>query len=477
MCSSDLLVRDPASPPDVGTLAVVGMEKSEADEREVFRLIDQLSDPDPDKREKAYEQLTRYRGALWGPAQKAMPLVPPEAQSRLKELLKGQVTPLMGNAEPADGKLQLVARFSNGGSLYYSEKGVWVPRAEGPIVVPKAWLSALPGEPVRLLGNDLVYDLDPRRSLLFPTGDGRWIVSDGVQGPRMYLGSGVFQPLLRKDEASFNQFIGLDRFGRFYFRKLSPSTSRPAATPTLIIDPNLPDAKPRLPSWVSEHPSVGWDQGHYPAVQLENNYLTLRIGKWELIDQEKNKFLSKPEDVPPIPAPPKRTAPTTIATTRALTNPTSAPATASTHDEKPLHLDAMGNYYFNGRDALRVLKPDGTEIVWALPPIATGELNPPHLVVAADRIFLFNQPGRMLRLRPAPRGAEPFVLEAAFSRGIPNTESLTRMWVDPHGRICMTWDDKHLAVLFPDGYISGEMRNMLPTEVLDEMMRNDEADE
>lgn len=471
-----LLVRDPASAPDVGTLAVVGMEKSDADEREVFRLIDQLSDPDPDRREKAYEQLTRYRGSLWGPAQKAMPAVPPEAQARLKELLKGQVTPLMGNAEPADGKLQLVARFSNGGSLYYSEKGVWVPRAEGPIIVPKAWLSALPGEPVRLLGNDLVYDLDPRRSLLFPTGDGRWIVADDAQGPRMYLGGGVFQPLLRKDEASFNQFIGLDRFGRFYFRKLSQATSRPAATPTLIIDPNLPDARPRLPAWVSEHPSVGWDREDYPAVQLEANYLTLRVGKWELVNLEKNKFFSRPEDVPPIPAPPTR-RPTTVATTRASTRPATAPAIATADDGKPIHLDSNGNYYFNGRDALRVLKPDGSEIVWPLPPTATGELSPAHLVVLADRIFLFNQPGRLLRLKRTHKGPEPFVVEATFSRGIPNTEDLTRMWVDPHGRICMTWNGRMLAILFPEGYISGEMRNMLPTEVLDEMMRNDEADQ
>jgi hypothetical protein len=104
-------------------------------------------------------------------------------------------------------------------------------------------------------------------------------------------------------------------------------------------------------------------------------------------------------------------------------------------------------------------------------------LNPPHLVVAADRVFLFNQPGRMLRLKPTPRGPEPFVLDATFSRGIPNTEDLTRMWLDPHGRICMTWNGRSLAVLFPEGYISGEMRNMLPTEVLDEMMRSDEADQ
>jgi hypothetical protein len=408
-----------------------------------------------------------------------MEAVPPETQARLKELLKGQITPLMGNAEAIDGKLQLVARFANGGSLYYTERGVRVPRGEGePVVVPKAWLSVLPGEPVRLLGNDMVYDLDPKRSLLFPTGDGRWIVSDDVQGPRMYLGGGVFQPLLRKDETSFNQFIGLDRFGRFYFRKTSAATSRPAATPTLIIDPNLPDSRPRLPTWVSEHPAVGWDQEHYAAVQLENNYLTLRIGKWELVNLEKNKFFSKAEEIPPIPAPPKRVR---LATTQAASRPTSAPASQpiveAEDDEKPIYRDAKGNFYFDGRDALRVRKADGSEIVWVLPPIATGTLERPHLVEAADRLFLYNQAGRMLRIKATPGGAEPYVIEATFSRRIPNVEDVTRMWVDPHGRICMVWGGTNLAVLFPQGYIPNEMRNMLPTSDLDEMMLTEEAEE
>ena len=48
-----------------------------------------------------------------------------------------------------------------------------------------------------------------------------------------------------------------------------------------------------------------------------------------------------------------------------------------------------------------------------------------------NRLFLYNEPGRLLRIRPTPTGPEPFNLEATFTWRIPNVDKPDRLWVDP----------------------------------------------
>ena len=75
-------------------------------------------------------------------------------------------------------------------------------------------------------------------------------------------------------------------------------------------------------------------------------------------------------------------------------------------------------------------------------------------------LFLFNQPGRLLRIRPTPDLNEPFKLEATFTRDIPNADHPARVWLDPAGRIDFVTDGNVLTIAFQAGIIPKEIRQM-----------------
>ena len=56
---------------------------------------------------------------------------------------------------------------------------------------------------------------------------------------RRFVGNGLVN-LLHKDEAGYSKLVGVDRRGRWLFRKPGDNSE------TLILDPTLPDATPRL---------------------------------------------------------------------------------------------------------------------------------------------------------------------------------------------------------------------------------------
>ena len=89
------------------------------------------------------------------------------------------------------------------------------------------------------------------------------------------------------------------------------------------------------------------------------------------------------------------------------------------------------------------------------------------LGTADGKLFLFNQPGRVLRIKPTPDGPEPFKLEATFTRKIPNVETPTRIWMDPAGRIIVAWESQ-LAIMFPGGYIPPILAEKMLTDTDDD---------
>ena len=120
-----------------------------------------------------------------------------------------------------------------------------------------------------------------------------------------------------------------------------------------------------------------------------------------------------------------------------------------------------GTKYFGGLTDLRVTHPNGSSSTWSLPDVANGQ-GPATLLRTKDgRLYLFNQPGRLLRIAETGNDAEPFKLEATFTRNIPNTSKPTRIWLDPAGRIDFAWDNR-LAITFPEGYI--------PHDILDKIV-------
>jgi hypothetical protein len=451
-----------ADGPDTVKLAMVSLNSKPEDEDKIIRLIVNLSDPDPKKRTQANDELLKFGPALWPIAERMLDASPPETRARLKDLLRNKISPLLGGMNIIGSKLKLVTRYPFGGALFYCERGVSIPRGEeSPDVVVPAWLSIVPGDRVRLVPREIVRDLSPDKQILVPIDNGRWLVYDDVEGFR-YLLEGVGpMPLLRPDEKKYDHYLGIDAQGRFLFR----SSSSP--TPTLVLDPTLPNSNSRLPVWRISYPEVGWDNENYPAMLDGAQRLRFKAAGWEAIEPEKGgKFFNKPEDLPAWP-------PLTLPTTQpGATRPSTQPDWPAA-GEKPLLVDAERNYYFDGKESLRVIRKNGSRVVWPLPPTATGEHRPWLVQTSDHRLFLYNEPGRMLKIRPTPKSEEPFKLEATFTRRIPNTDQVLRMWVDPLGRICMAYDGKWIAIMFPKGYVPPETRDIIPGPELDEMLREE----
>jgi hypothetical protein len=562
-------------------LGFFDLDHAQIEVDKIKKLAYKLGDDDEKVRDDAFKELTRYGPSIWPILKSMYDDAVPEAQSRMKQLLRNQAAPLLGGMSLSGDDIRLVCRNDDGSAVFYTEKGVESPGPEGePAVTAPAWLAVRPGHSVELLPASLTVDLKPDKVRITPVVD-EWIVDSDVRGPRRFIGNG-FVNLLKKDEAEFTQLVGEDHRGRWLFRKpvspgratavgnpvtapttdstgstgsaslpqagagqapaSEPSTTQPATTQaaaqtrpaqvaddtveTLIIDPTMPNLVPRLPVWnYTTADEVGWDRDDWPAVKQLNNVSRLTDNGWEVATAD-NPLLTRPEQAPAVPGPPAThpseilplfqtpqtpapatlpgatTAPTPGAATApvpttlpgAATAPateavgttevvattegsaselrpslTSAPTSEAASTEpsaSPLWVDRDGTKYFNGIDELRVVSPSGTTTTWTLPDSAKGQ-EPVHLVRTADcRLYLFNQPGRVLRLKPTPGGAAPFTIEATFTHNIPNVDRPTRVWLDPGGRIIMAYD-KNLAILFPAGYLPPRIR-LLISDVDDE---------
>jgi hypothetical protein len=285
--------------------------------------------------------------------------------------------------------------------------------------------------------------------------------------------------MLRKSDRRFSDFVGVARGGRFIFkeppRPATQASSRPTTAPagssarTLVIDPNFPDPTPRLPFWSLEYPTgtVGWDKNDWPAAK-QGNAWALGDGEWRAIDEAKEPFFTEASQVPPLPPFPTthpvfKHVPATEPSTAPATQPADPLSPSIILSRKPILVDSEGTWYFDGRETLTTVKPDGTFTIWPLPDAAVGE-GEPHLIRTSDRtLFLFNEAGRVLRIAPTPGAAEPFRLDATFTRGIPNAEHPTRIWLDPFGRIDIAYDGTRLAILFPQGFIPASAATLMPS--------------
>lgn len=433
-----------ASDEETMRLNVVSLDAAKIDEKAIALLVIQLGEADPAVREKAYAELTRYGPGVFPVAEKMMVNALPEAQDRLKELLRARISPLLGGMRIVDGKLKVVARLPDGGAVFYAERGVAIPRGdEEALVIVPAWLSIRPGTAVQRLDAEMMHDLDPAKIKLTAVG-AEWVMTNEVSGPQRFIG-GAWAPLLRKNERAYSEFAGIDAVGRYIFRKSGEAGA-------LVLDPTLPDPTPRLPVWqiVVNKGTAGWSKDDWPAQKEGEHTWALGVSAWKAMDEEKKEpFFSTPEQVPAIEEykPAASTRATTTATTREI--------------EKPLLHDAEGSWYFDGKTKLKVIRRDGSQVVWPLPAVANGE-GEVRLVQAKDGVlYLFNQPGRVLRIKATPGGPEAFKLEATFTRKIPNVSNPTRIWLDPFNRIVIAYEGNRLAILFPEGFIPQGTQGMM----------------
>jgi hypothetical protein len=353
---------------------------------------------------------------------------------RIRQLLRNIITPALGELIPVDNRLDIVKRCADGTVIFFAPSGVQIPteHADDPDLINPAWLALRSdGRMERPLPAALIRDQKPDACTLFSIHD-EWIVNDEA-GPRRLVGS-RFEPLLLPEEKRFGKLIGIGSHHRWVFQSSNGDT--------LIIDPLIADPTPKLPTWTIAVPKgiAGWDAQNYPAVARSDD-----TGNWEL-QAEGWKPLAPPEKVI------AELPPSTQSNTRATTTSTLG---------NPLLITADGTRYFDGKASLVVIPKTGAKMNWPLPPSGVGSGDPTLIQTSDGLLFLFNQPGRLLRIRPTPTDAEPFKLETTFTKDIPNSDHPARIWLDPAGRIDFVSDGNILTISFPSGIIPKEISRMM----------------
>jgi hypothetical protein len=455
-------------------LAMAALYEAEIDEAGIKSLLEQLADADSEKRDAAFKNLSQYGPGIFPILERLAPSQPPEARSRIRALLRNKMQPTLGGITLAGDKLRTVSRHDDGGVVLYAEEGVSISRGEGEAVRrAPAWLSIRPGHATEVLDEPLVKELKPESNQLIAFGTAPdWVVAGDAAGPRRWIGND-FVPFLNKEEQEFTQVVGIDRKGRWLFRKPGDSQN----PETLIVDPTLPDPKPKLPFWeFLTARAFGWDAEGWPVVRREGGDWSLRENGWKLLDQNNGERLLT--EVPPSATRPAATSRASIFVelkSGDITNEVFVSrqgpqgerghqgVAVATTQSAPLLTDDSGTAYYDGLTTIEAVYPNGLSTVWPLPPAAVGK-GPVTLIKTADGLlFLFNQPGRVLRIRPTPGEAEPFKLEATFTRRIPSVNRPKRIWLDPAGRIVVV-DARRVILFFPQGFIPPRIRDLMPVE-------------
>lgn len=412
---------------------------------QVEPLVEKLSDPDPKIRQKAFTDLGQFGPGAFSILEKLRDAQPVGAQNRIDDLLEAKITPKVGTIAIEPGPVTTAQRLRDGGVVLYFEDGVVLPHdedAEEEELLAPAWISLRPAFSPQVLSPFLVAELAPGKQTITAFFD-EWIVSDPVNGPRRFMGN-HFRKMLKKDERTrFTEFVGVDRRARWIYRN-------PEDKSYLVVDPTLPDPSPRLPVW--EYPvhdgKAGWTRDDWPAVQRGGTWV-LSESDWRPLDEKTEQFLTELPEIAPATAP----------TMQPTTGPTS----------RPILVEPDGTRFYDGKRSLVLLDSSGAESVWPLPGSAVGDWDYIRLFRAGDnRLFLFNQPGRVLRIAQTGNPQEPFKLEAAFTSRIPTTDTPRRIWQDPSGRIIIAQDEE-LTILFPSGRI--------PPKIAEKMSGGGEDDE
>ncbi|MBC8107333.1 MAG: hypothetical protein H7Z14_12140, partial [Anaerolineae bacterium] len=435
-------------------VGILDRDTAQIDEKKIADLVARLSDPKRGMREAAHVDLTRYGPQVWPLLEKLANDQPPEGRLRIEQLLSQKSQPMLGRLIMQEGRGKVVARYADGGALLWAESGVVAPGVDpstpGAVLAP-AWISIRANQPIELAPPAVVTDLDPDRAAVDGFSD-EWIVTNDVIGPQRLLGNHL-EPMLRKSEREqFRQVVGCDSRGRWLIRRANDPITPDAlpSGPTLIIDPWLPDATPRLPAWQYpvERGTVGWTESNWPIVKSGGAWVIEKDGTRPLKPDEEmfSDVREMPEQLTFAPF-----KPTTSLSTAPSTSPSTSPSTAPT--ETPIGIDAEGGRYLDGKTELRRVDKDGRVVFWTLPPEVAGSWSKPYLIEAEGKLFLFNEAGRTVRLRRTPGEAEPFAIDATFTKNIPNVDDPQRVWLDPAGRIVIAHGGNQLTILFPSGRI------------------------
>jgi hypothetical protein len=434
-------------------LRSVMLESIAIDEARVTELVKLLANRSAKTREQAQSDLAQFGVGAWPLLRKLSPTQPPEARIRIKALLGDETTPTLNGITPEPGPAKIVCRLNDGGVVMRFENGGSAVNANNVVQSFKpAWLAVRPGEPAKRLPESLDEELRTSTNKLRAWGD-EWVVEHDVDGPKRWMGNHTEALLKKSEAATFKRFVGIDAMSRWVFKTAD------ADGQTLVLDPTLPDPTPRLPVWTIDvnNNTVGWNDDNWPVMRRGGAWV-LKDGAWQAmkgdVDAQFHTSLPKPA-LTTMPA-------TTQAVTQAVT---------------PLLVDSDGNQYFDGLQSLTVETKDGRRLSWLLPPEAVGDgaINREAVLLEADgKLFLCNAGGKLARLTRQFDQAEPFKLDAVFTRNIPG-DDLRRFWKDPAGRLVLASGGNKLSIAFPSGRISGNMSNMIPAAALRQAFEEEEV--
>jgi hypothetical protein len=417
------------------------------DEKKIEEAIAKLYSTSPKDRREAMRELSNFGASAWPTIEKLAEAQRSDVRARLRQILGNQTEPSLDGLRPLPGTGRLLARYPGEGVLVRFSAGVQTFDDSGASrdIVP-ALVLLRPGFGALLLPDDVSTALtdEPGARLRIGGGDEFVVERPKGEGPGRWMGNHL-APMLRESERDrFPRFTGIDSMGRWVFASSDGKDS-------LVIDVTILDPAPRMPVWVLENAngSMGWDDEGWPCRKLGATW-ALRETAWQALTPERSKevFRVKREDSP-----------------EAQNAPTTAPTA-------PLLTDAQGNAYSNGLDALVVRTRDGITINWPLPSEARGPGvfdSSPVLLEANGHLFLFNAPGKCVRLKPTPTDAEPFKVEAIFTRGLPQHD-IRRIWKDPAGRLIVASGGTRLAICFPTGTIPLAIQNVMSDKSLREAL-------
>lgn len=416
------------------------LAKIDVDERAIVKLVGQLSDPDPSARDLAQQQISAFGPGAWPVLERMMESQPMEARVRLRILLGDRRAPTIGGLRIEPGEGRIVSRLSDGGVVLYLKSGVsGVTRAGVTQRYAPVWLAVRPGRIPERLDGAFIEQL-ARSTRLKCWGD-EWIIEHDVEGPLRWMGN-HFEPIVRRNERSFGRFVGIDSRGRWILRSVEPDG------PTLLIDPTIPDPRPRLPIWALDvSPGMsGWNDEGWPVID--------RGGAWTL-KGESWRALSKAESEKSI--------------TTVLEKSPGAP-------NAPILTRANGDEIFDGLTRLVLKSKTGNSIDWPLPIELNGSGIDGRALLfetpGEHRLMLVNAPGRIIRLK-LNDDKSGFEVEAIFAKHIPSGE-IRRIWQDPAGRIIIASGKGKLTICFPDGDIPRATRNLIASGELKDASLDDQ---
>jgi hypothetical protein len=414
------------------------------DEKAIEAAIAKLYATNPKDRREAMRELSSFGAAAWPAIAKLAESQRSDVRARLRTILGNQTEPSLDGLRPIPGPGRVLSRYPGEGVLLKFSSGVQTFDDSGASrdIVP-AYVLLRPGFGALLMPDDVSAALqgEDGAKLSVAAGDEFVVERPRGDGPGRWMGNHL-APMLREGERErFTKLVGIDTMGRWVFASADGSKS-------LIIDVTILDPAPRLPVWVLENAnaSMGWDDEGWPCRKLGGTW-ALRETAWQAITAARSKeiFRVKREDAPPF------------------------------DPKSPLLIDPSGNTYSNGLDALVMRTPGDLTFNWPLPPEARGPGvfdGAPVLLEANSHLFLFNTPGKCIRLKPTPGENEPFKIDAIFTRGLP-TQDLRRIWKDPAGRIVIASGGTRLAICFPAGTIPLAIQNVMSDKSLREALGRD----